>query len=116
MSQPIQPPADPAPRLRPRRTWRTLVGIAVVIALAVLVAFLLSRCAGQNGQVSGFGGGGSRGRTSITVGVATATLGDVPITVAALGTVTPEQTVSVISRVTGQIVRVGFAEGQMVRK
>jgi multidrug efflux system membrane fusion protein len=115
MSQPIQPPADPAPRVRRRRTWRTLAGVAVVIAVAVLVAVLLARCAGgdQSGGAGGFGGG--RGRT-ITVGVATATTGDVPITVAALGTVTPEQTVSVISRVTGQINAVHFAEGQMVRK
>ncbi len=42
---------------------------------------------------------------SITVGIAKAATGDVPITVAALGTVTPEATVSVISRVTGQIKR-----------
>jgi multidrug efflux system membrane fusion protein len=53
---------------------------------------------------------------SITVGTATATLGDVPITVSALGTVTPEATVSVISRVTGQLNQVRFTEGQMVQK
>jgi multidrug efflux system membrane fusion protein len=119
MSQPIQPPADPAPRVRPRRTWRTLVGAAIVAVAAVLVAILLTRCAGDQGGGpggGGFGGGGGRSRSTITVGVATATLGDVPITVAALGTVTPEQTVSVVSRVTGQINAVRFTEGQLVRK
>ena len=48
--------------------------------------------------------------------MATATLGDVPITVTALGTVTPEATVSVVSRVTGQLEQVRFTEGQMVSK
>ncbi|HEY1750029.1 MAG TPA: efflux RND transporter periplasmic adaptor subunit, partial [Caulobacteraceae bacterium] len=60
--------------------------------------------------------GGRRSRPTITVGTATAALGDVPITVSALGTVTPEATVSVISRVTGQLNQVRFTEGQMVRK
>jgi multidrug efflux system membrane fusion protein len=50
------------------------------------------------------------------VGVATATLGDVPITVSALGTVTPVATVQIQARVSGQLERVAFKEGQRVRK
>ena len=88
----------PVRRARPRRTWRTLLGIVLVVAAAIVVGLLLAKCAG--GQGAG-GAGGRRGANSITVGVATATTGDVPITVSALGTVTPEATVSVISRVTG---------------
>jgi multidrug efflux system membrane fusion protein len=112
MSQTIQPPRP----VRPRRTWRTLVGIVLVVIAAVIVGLLLSKCAtgGQGG--AGGGGFGGRSRPTITVGTATATLGDVPITVSALGTVTPEATVSVISRVTGQLNQVRFTEGQMVRK
>lgn len=116
MSQAIQPPAGhasaPGPRARPRRGWRTLVGILAVIVLAIIVAFLLSRCVASSGG-GGFLGGG-RVRPTITVGIAKATLGDVPITVSALGTVTPEATVSVIARVTGQIKAVDFTEGQSV--
>jgi multidrug efflux system membrane fusion protein len=85
----------------------------LVVAVAVGLAFLLTKCVGSNGPSSAFGRGG---RPTITVGTATATLGDVPITVTALGTVTPEATVSVISRVTGQLNQVRFAEGQLVRK
>ena len=119
MSQTIQPPAGPAPRPRRRfwpswRSWRTLVGIAVVIAVAIGLAVLLTRCVASGGQTGGFAAG--RNRPTITVGVAKATLGDVPITVSALGTVTPEATVSVISRVTGQINAVNFTEGQLVGK
>ena len=119
MSQTIQPPAGPAPRprrwWRPSwRSWRTLVGIAVVIAAAIGLAVLLTRCVAESGQTGGFTGG--RVRPTITVGIAKATLGDVPITVSALGTVTPEATVSVIPRVTGQIKAVNFTEGQLVGK
>ncbi len=52
----------------------------------------------------------------MTVGVAKASLGDVPITVSALGTVTPVATVQIQARVSGQLVRIGFKEGQKVRK
>jgi len=113
MSQPIQPTAGPAPRPRRRRGWRTLAGIAVVIALAAVVAIVLTRCVAGGGRPGGFTSG-FRGRNTITVGIAKATLGDVPITVSALGTVTPEATVSVIARVTGQIKDVDFTEGQSV--
>jgi len=112
MSQTIQPIPGTAPRPRPRRTWRTLVGLVIVILLAIGAALLLAKCA-AGGASSGAGGGGRRG-ASITVGTATATLGDVPITVTALGTVTPEATVSVTSRVTGVLNQVRFTEGQMV--
>jgi multidrug efflux system membrane fusion protein len=113
MSQTVQPAAGPASRPRRRRTWRTLLGIAVVVALAVGVGFLLSKCAGGSQPASPFGRGG---RPTVTVGTAQATLGDVPITVSALGTVTPEATVSVISRVTGELNQVRFTEGQMVKR
>jgi len=113
MSPTIQPPAAPAPRPRRRRTWRTLVGIVLVVALAALVGFGLTKCAGGAQPASPFGRGA---RPTITVGIATATVGDVPITVTALGTVTPEATVSVISRVTGELQQVRFTEGQMVKR
>lgn len=114
MSSTIQPSAPPASRpRRPRRGWRTLAAIAVVIVVAILLAMMLARCAASVGGQGPFGRGG---RPTITVGTATAAAGDVPITVTALGTVTPEQTVSVISRVTGQLNEIRFTEGQMVRR
>jgi multidrug efflux system membrane fusion protein len=50
------------------------------------------------------------------VGVAKTSLGDIPITISALGTVTPVATVQIQARVSGMLERVGFQEGQVVRK
>ena len=108
---------------RRRRPGRTLVAIVAVIAIAVALAALLTFCTMQSGKAGGRGGrggpggfGGAGGRPAITVGVAKAVAGDIPIQVNALGAVTPEATVSVNARVSGQLDRVGFREGQMVRK
>jgi multidrug efflux system membrane fusion protein len=99
---------------RPRRSWRTLAAIVIVVLAAIGLGLLLSRCAASSGgQQAAFLRGA---RPTITVGVAKATVGDMPITITALGTVTPEATVSVLSRVTGQLEAVRFREGQMVRK
>ncbi len=47
---------------------------------------------------------------------AAATTGDVPIIVNALGTVTPLATVTIQSQIAGQLIDVGFTEGQEVKK
>jgi len=52
----------------------------------------------------------------IPVSTGTARLGDIDIFLDALGTVTPVYTVTVTSRVAGELTRVCFTEGQMVRK
>ncbi len=120
MSQTTMDGRRQAPPPRRRAPWRTIVGILVVVLLAVALAFGLSKCASGSGQQAGPGGrggpGGGRGRPTVTVGVAKATLGDIPITLNALGTVTPAATVNVTSRVAGMLVQVNFKEGQMVRK
>jgi membrane fusion protein, multidrug efflux system len=130
--------ANPAPaygyppgRRRTSPARRT-IAIVVVIIVAVLLAGMLAFCgrAGGPGAAGGHGHGrgghgaggsgaagfGRTGRPPATVGVAKATLGSIPITETALGTVTPLATVQVNARVSGQLVKVGFREGQMVRK
>jgi membrane fusion protein, multidrug efflux system len=52
----------------------------------------------------------------IPVSAGLARLGDIDIFLDALGTVTPVYTVTVTSRVAGELTQVGFTEGQMVRK
>ena len=115
---------------------RLAASIVVVALVAVGIAVALTYCArspqpgaaapGRPGGAAGQGHGRARGggaagastggRPPVTVGVSRASLGDIPITVSALGTVTPVATVQVQARVSGMLDRVGFKEGQVVRK
>ena len=131
-----QPYRAPPPRQRP--AWRTVVWIVVAIVVAGLIAFLLTphgppagAAGGAGGASAGRGGGGRGGRGGgggaggpggsgrrppTVVGVATAALGDIPIQVTALGTVTPQANVIVQSQIAGTLTDVYFQEGQAVRK
>ena len=117
----------------PLRRW--LVIGAVLLALAGLIWFAVhlvnkakgagpggpggppgaaSGRGGGGGGFGGFGGGGRRPTT--TVGVATAMASDIPITIDALGAVTPAATVTVTPQVSGVITQILFKEGQLVKK
>lgn len=110
-------------RARARGLWsgtsgRPILRIAIVlivIALLAGVAWLAYALVHQSAAGGGAGGGRRGGRPSTTVGVATATLADVPITVDGLGTVRPAATVTVTPQVSGVITRILFQEGQTVR-
>ncbi len=53
---------------------------------------------------------------SQAVGVSPVTTGDMPLTVSALGTVTPLATVTVQTQISGQLTEVAFHEGQLVHR
>src|SRR5690606_13383932 len=63
----------------------------------------------------GPGGRGTAGERAIPVTVAAVGRADVPVVLNALGTVTSLRTVTVRSRVDGQLLRVNFREGQTVK-
>ena len=50
------------------------------------------------------------------MGTAKAAIGQIPITLDALGTVTPPVTATITSRIAGNLMAVNFKEGQMVKK
>jgi multidrug efflux system membrane fusion protein len=52
----------------------------------------------------------------IPVGVASAAKSDIPVVLNALGTVTPLYTVNVKTQITGQLIKVEFKEGQMIKQ
>ena len=51
-----------------------------------------------------------------TVRIAPVVTGDMPITLDALGTVTPFETVTIKTQIAGTLMELGFTEGQMVKK
>ena len=73
-----------------------------------------SAAAGANGGKAG--GANAPGNFVVPVVVATATRGDLPVYLNGLGNVTAFNTVTVRSRVDGQIVKINFTEGQYVKE
>jgi multidrug efflux system membrane fusion protein len=103
----------PPPRKRP--VWRTLLWILLaIVAAVVLVVVLTPHDAKRPGGRGGGGGGGRRPPT--VVGTAIAAPGEMPVVLDALGTVTPEATVVVHTRIAGTLMKVLFREGQLVHE
>ena len=102
------------------RWWIWILIIGVIVA--GIWYYRGSRNASQAAESSaalapGRGKGGSGGGGfSVPVVVATAQRGDLPVYFNGLGTVTAFNTVTVRSRVDGQLVNVAFKEGQFVRQ
>jgi membrane fusion protein, multidrug efflux system len=90
--------------------------ITAVVGLLLGIAWWASRGGPtQKGAASGPGGRGAA-VAAVPVAVAPAERRDLPVYLTGLGTITAFNTVTVKTRVDGQIVRVAFREGQEVRK
>ncbi len=113
------------PRRRLSRRSRVLGAVAAVMVLAATgsLAWVLTRpakdmprpAAGGTPAALGSGSLGGSGRSGVTVGTAQAEKADMPVTLDALGTVTPQASVRVRPQVSGVLQKVLFSEGQMVR-
>jgi membrane fusion protein, multidrug efflux system len=84
----------------------------IVCALVVLAVWIISR----QHQTTRTSVKAAAPQRSVPVLAATAHTGDIGVYQDAIGTVTPVYTVSVTSRVQGQIMSVNYREGQMVKK
>ncbi|WP_321821501.1 MULTISPECIES: MdtA/MuxA family multidrug efflux RND transporter periplasmic adaptor subunit [unclassified Burkholderia] len=124
---PSKDPASPAAR-RPRRTL--VIGTLAVVVIGGLLWWhpwnrtQADAQAAASAASGASAGGGHRGRGGPAamanvpqpVSVATATQGEMPIVLSALGTVTPLASVTVKTQLSGYLQSVAFQEGQIVRK
>jgi membrane fusion protein, multidrug efflux system len=111
---PIVSPAAPTPIVERRRGG----AIGIVIGLVVLIALVAGAYGLLRWIYSGPPSGGARSQFSgaQSVGAATIGQGDIRVVVNALGTVTPIATVTVQTQINGQLMEVGFTEGQLVKQ
>lgn len=93
---------------------RTLLGIGLGLVIVAGAGWYISQTgtAPASRQAAGRFGVG----VPIPVGIASATKGEVPVVIRALGTVAPLHTVNVKTQITGQLLKVDFKEGQMVKQ
>ncbi|AKC87561.1 MdtA/MuxA family multidrug efflux RND transporter periplasmic adaptor subunit [Pseudoxanthomonas suwonensis] len=93
--------------------------LKILLTLGLLLALVLlwRSCGGDGEAQQGPGGGrwGNGERPPTPVRVVAAERGPLDVELKALGTVTPLRTVTVRSRVEGELQRVAFEEGQQVR-
>ena len=112
---PLTPEPSPEQPTPPRR--RSLFGrIALVVALAAAAVFAWQKFEHTEPTTTEGTTPGRFGPPPQTVRVAPVTLGDMPITIDALGTVTPFETVTIRTQIAGTLQQVGFEEGQTVKK
>src|ERR1700687_1226834 len=91
----------------PKMIWWIIGGIALLVLIVIGARY---RAATPATTVrSGLNG-------PLTVGVASVTKGDIPITIKALGTVTPLATVTIHPQISGPLVRISLMDGQMVKR
>ncbi len=101
---------------RPETRWRSLKGAWVVILVLFLAAVGVAVYWLQPSEAPRpTGRRGLDPSRPTPVVAATARTGDINIYLNGLGTVTPLKTVTVRSRVDGELVRVAFTEGQIVK-
>ena len=108
-----EPSAAPVRSLEPtapgrRRLW--LVGVVIVLVAAG--AYWAYRAAQHRAAADAAARSATR---SVPVVAVPARRGDMPVALSGLGSVTAFNTVTVRSRVDGQLVKVGFQEGQFVQ-
>jgi multidrug efflux system membrane fusion protein len=108
-SSPHELPPAKSPRQRLLR-W-TLIGLAIAAIAGVIIYQAVTFVSQPQQRRGRFLDGGNQ-----PVGVTRIHRGDIHLSLRALGAVTPLTTVTVNSQISGQLMSVGFKEGQLVHK
>lgn len=114
-SRPVSPPS--------RWSRRRVVGLVLLLLVVAAIAWVALRPSAKPGGAGGRAGGGrpsaaamaNMANMPVPVRAATAAQQDIDIFLRSLGTVTAYNTVTVRSRVSGELVEVAFQEGQQVK-
>ncbi len=117
----IDPGSSPPPNRplapRRRRRWIWVVAALLVIVLAIWLSRTLpTHAQATAGKAGGKGGRGAAAGMVVPVAAAQAHRGDVPVYLDGIGNVSAFYTVTVHTRVDGQLMTVAFQEGQFVHE
>lgn len=113
-TEPVRAEATPPPK--PGNFGWVIWLIVILVIAAGVATWFYSHKSGSTTTAAGTGKHGRRGGEQARIVTAVATRADIPIYVRGLGTVTPLNTVTVQSRVNGQLMKVLYTEGQMVKE
>jgi len=105
------PVRQEAPVSRHRPAWRRALWIGVLVVVALGVAWWIHTRPGPAAPTGRFAATGT-----MPVVAAVAQKGDVNVILNQLGTVTPLATVTVKTQINGQLLRIAFTEGQLVKQ
>src|SRR5690606_14161960 len=106
--------SEPAETRRTRRSW--LPWLILILVLVAGAYWLANRDAGSDTRgANPFGGRAMPGMT-VPVRVATAQMAAIEHTLKAIGTVTAFNTVTVRSKVDGELQKLAFEDGQRVKE
>jgi multidrug efflux system membrane fusion protein len=108
------PPDPPRATLSPRRRWLAWL-TAIIVAAAITAGWYSWGSVRTPAPSSPPGGRFDPAARALPVVAATAKKGSIDVYLNALGTVTPRNVVTVKPRVDGQLMRVAFREGQIVK-
>jgi multidrug efflux system membrane fusion protein len=113
-------PPDPVQSKPPSKSRRPIF-VFIVLAVIAAAGFVLWKRNENGATAEGAANGGAQGpggpaKRPTPVIVAEATVSDIPVVLEGLGTVTPIASVTVRSRVDGQLESVKFVEGAMVKR
>ena len=111
-------PAPVAPttvETAPRRRRNWLLWLVIVAALAAAAVYAWKKYENAAPSANPEETSGRPAQPPQTVRVAPVITGDMPLTIDALGTVTPFETVTIRTQIAGTLQHVGFTEGQTVK-
>lgn len=113
---PVTRDANGSPRVKTKPSRRRLwLSLAVVLALGVTTYFLWPKVTAAK-SASASSPGVAKGPAAIPVVTATSRTGDIGVYYSGLGAVTPLATVTIKTRVDGQLMSVRYREGDTVQK